>query len=142
MIDSGTKQRILDAAQILDVVSDFVSLRRSGVSYVGLCPFHSDRRPSFYVSPAKNVCKCFSCGEGGSPVHFLMKHEQLSYTEALRYLAKKYHIEIVEREETDEERAAANERQSLFIVNEYAQGFFKQQLHETHEYSASNVVGD
>lgn len=133
MIDSQTKQRIIDAAQILDVVSDFVSLRRSGVSYVGLCPFHSDRRPSFYVSPSKNVCKCFSCGEGGSPIHFLMKHEQLSYTEALRYLAKKYHIEIIEREETDEERAAANERQSLFILNEFAQEFFVQQLHDTSE---------
>ncbi|MDO4692861.1 MAG: DNA primase [Porphyromonadaceae bacterium] len=133
MIDSRTKQQIIDAAQILDVVSDFVSLRRSGASYVGLCPFHSDRRPSFYVSPAKNVCKCFSCGEGGSPIHFLMKHEQMTYTEALRYLAKKYHIEIIEHEETDEERAAADERQSLFIVNEFAQDFFCKQLHETDE---------
>lgn len=133
MIDNQTKQRILDAANILDVVSDFVSLRRSGVSYVGLCPFHNDRKPSFYVSPSKNVCKCFSCGEGGSPVHFLMKHEQMSYGDALRYLAKKYHIEIIEREETDEEKAAANERQSLFIINEYAQSFFKQQLLETDE---------
>ena len=104
MIDGQTKQRIIDVANILEVVQDFVSLRRSGVSYVGLCPFHSDRKPSFYVSPSKNVCKCFSCGEGGSPVHFIMKHEQLSYNEALRYLAKKYHIEIVEREETDEEK--------------------------------------
>lgn len=133
MIDSQTKQRILDAANILEVVSDFVSLRRSGVSYVGLCPFHNDRKPSFYVSPSKNVCKCFSCGEGGSPVHFVMKHEQVSYNEALRYLAKKYHIEIVEREETDEEKAAASERQSLFIVNEYAQQFFRRQLLETDE---------
>ncbi len=133
MIDSQTKQRILDAANILEVVSDFVSLLRSGVSYVGLCPFHNDRKPSFYVSPSKNVCKCFSCGEGGSPVHFLMKHEQMSYGDALRYLAKKYHIEIVEREETDEEKAAASERQSLFIINEYAQGFFRRQLLETEE---------
>ena len=108
-----------------------MSLRRSGVSYVGLCPFHSDRKPSFYVSPSKNVCKCFSCGEGGSPVHFIMKHEQLSYNEALRYLAKKYHIEIVEREETDEEKKAASERQSLFILNDYAQKFFVDQLHNT-----------
>lgn len=133
MIDSQTKQRILDAANILEVVSDFVSLRRSGVSYVGLCPFHNDRKPSFYVSPSKNVCKCFSCGEGGSPVHFLMKHEQMSYVDALRYLAKKYHIEIVEREETDEEKAAASERQSLFIINEYAQEFFRHQLLKTDE---------
>ena len=131
MIDSQTKQRIIDAANILEVVQDFVCLRRSGVSYVGLCPFHSDRKPSFYVSPSKNVCKCFSCGEGGSPVHFIMKHEQLSYNEALRYLAKKYHIEIVEREETDEEKKAASERQSLFILNDYAQKFFVDQLHNT-----------
>ena len=131
MIDSQTKQRIIDAANILEVVQDFVSLRRSGVSYVGLCPFHSDRKPSFYVSPSKNVCKCFSCGEGGSPVHFIMKHEQLSYNEALRYLAKKYHLEIVEREETDEEKKAASERQSLFILNDYAQKFFVDQLHNT-----------
>ena len=131
MIDSQTKQRIIDAANILEIVQDFVSLRRSGVSYVGLCPFHSDRKPSFYVSPSKNVCKCFSCGEGGSPVHFVMKHEQLSYNEALRYLAKKYHIEIVEREETDEEKKAASERQSLFILNDYAQKFFVDQLHNT-----------
>ena len=131
MIDGQTKQHIIDAANILEVVQDFVSLRRSGVSYVGLCPFHSDRKPSFYVSPSKNVCKCFSCGEGGSPVHFIMKHEQLSYNEALRYLAKKYHIEIVEREETDEEKKAASERQSLFILNDYAQKFFVDQLHNT-----------
>ena len=131
MIDVQTKQRIIDAANILEVVQDFVSLRRSGVSYVGLCPFHSDRKPSFYVSPSKNVCKCFSCGEGGSPVHFIMKHEQLSYNEALRYLAKKYHIEIVEREETDEEKKAGSERQSLFILNDYAQKFFVDQLHNT-----------
>lgn len=133
MIDSQTKQRILDSANILEVVSDFVSLRRSGVSYVGLCPFHSDRKPSFYVSPAKNVCKCFSCGEGGSPVHFLMKHEQLSYHDALRYLAKKYHIEIVEREETDEEKQAASERQSLFALNRYAAEHFRRELSETEE---------
>lgn len=133
MIDAQTKQRILDSANILEVVSDYVSLRRSGVSYVGLCPFHSDRRPSFYVSPSKNVCKCFSCGEGGSPVHFIMKHEQLSYNDALRLLAKKYRIEIVEREETDEEREAANERQSLFIVNEYAAQFFADQLQNSEE---------
>lgn len=133
MIDSQTKQRIIDSANILEVVSDFISLRRSGASYVGLCPFHSDRKPSFYVSPSKNVCKCFSCGEGGSPLHFIMKHEQLSYNEALRYLAKKYHIEIIEREETDEEKQAASERQSLFVLNEYAAAFFRQSLHETEE---------
>lgn len=133
MIDMQTKQRILDAANILEVVSDFVRLRRSGVSYVGLCPFHSDRKPSFYVSPSKNVCKCFSCGEGGSPVHFIMKHEQLTYNEALRFLAKKYNIEIVEREETDEEKRMASERQSLFILNDYAHKFFVHQLQDSDE---------
>lgn len=133
MIDSLTKQRIIDSANILEVVSDFISLRRAGVSYVGLCPFHSDRKPSFYVSPSKNVCKCFACGEGGSPLHFVMKHEQLSYYDALRYLAKKYNIEIVEREESDEERQAASERQSLFVLNEYAANYFRQQLHDTDE---------
>lgn len=133
MIDSLTKQRIIDSANILEVVSDFVSLRRSGVSYVGLCPFHSDRKPSFYVSPSKNVCKCFACGEGGSPIHFVMKHEQLSYYDALRYLAKKYGIEIIEREESDEERQKANERQSLFILNDYAASFFRRQLKESQE---------
>lgn len=133
MIDAQTKQHILDTANILEVVSDFVSLRKRGVSYVGLCPFHSDRNPSFYVNPARNICKCFSCGEGGSPVHFVMKHEQMDYNEALRYLAKKYNIEVREREETDEEKRMASERQSLFIVNEYAQKFFVEQLHNTTE---------
>lgn len=133
MIDEQTKQRILDVANILDVVSDFVSLRRAGANYTGLCPFHNERRPSFSVSPSKNVCKCFSCGEGGTPVQFVMKHEQLSYWDALRYLAKKYNIEIQEREITDEEREAENERRSLFIINDFAQEFFSHQLHHTPE---------
>ena len=98
MIDQATIDRILDAAQIMDVVSDFVTLRKRGVNYVGLCPFHSDKTPSFYVSPAKGLCKCFACGQGGNAVHFIMAHEQMSYPEALKYLAKKYGIEIKERE--------------------------------------------
>ncbi len=124
MIDPATVQKIIDSANIVEVVSDFVNLRKRGVSYVGLCPFHADRNPSFYVSPAKNICKCFSCGEGGTPVHFVMKHEQLNYTEALKYLARKYNITVEEREQTDEEKQLANERESLFIVNEYAREFF------------------
>jgi DNA primase len=92
MIDQVTIDRILDAAQIMDVVSDFVTLRKRGVNYVGLCPFHSDKTPSFYVSPAKGLCKCFACGKGGNAVHFIMEHEQMSYPEALKYLAKKYNI--------------------------------------------------
>ena len=90
MIDQPTIDRILDAAQIVDIVSDFVTLRKRGVNYVGLCPFHDDKTPSFYVSPSKGLCKCFSCGKGGNAVHFIMEHEQMSYPEALKYLAKKY----------------------------------------------------
>ena len=124
MIDQATIDRIMDAAQIVDVVSDFVTLRRRGVNYVGLCPFHDDKTPSFYVSPAKGVCKCFACGKGGNVVHFVMEHEQLSYPEALRYLARKYNIEIRERELSDEERQAQGERESLFIVNAFARDYF------------------
>ncbi len=120
MIDQLTINRIMDAAQIVDVVSDFVTLKKRGINYVGLCPFHSDKNPSFYVSPSKNICKCFSCGEGGTATHFIMKHEQLSYVEALKYLAKKYSIEVEEKELTQEQQEAYNERESLFILNEYA----------------------
>ena len=98
MIDQVTIDRILDAAQIVDVVSEFVTLRKRGVNYVGLCPFHNEKTPSFSVSPAKGLCKCFSCGKGGNSVHFIMEHEQMSYYEALKYLAKKYNIEIKEFE--------------------------------------------
>lgn len=122
--------RIQDAAQIVDVVSDFVTLRKRGVNFVGLCPFHDDRTPSFYVSPAKNICKCFACGEGGSPIHFVMKHEQISYAEALKYLARKYNIEVVEKELTDEEKQAQSDRDSMFILNEYARDYFVKTLHE------------
>lgn len=130
MIDQVTIDRIIDTAQIVDVVSQFVTLKRRGINYVGLCPFHEDKSPSFYVSPAKNICKCFACGEGGSAVHFIMKHEQLSYFDSLRFLAKKYNIEIQERELTDEQKQAYNERESLFILNDYARDYFKKTLHE------------
>ncbi|GAD05360.1 DNA primase [Porphyromonas crevioricanis] len=133
MIDPVTIQKITDAAQILDVVSDFVSLRKRGASYVGLCPFHADRNPSFYVTPGKNFCKCFSCGEGGNPINFLMKLEQMSYTEALKYLARKYGIPIEERELTDEEKREADKRQSLFILNEFAAKYFHKYLLESDE---------
>ncbi len=133
MIDQPTIDRIMDAAQIYDVVSDFVTLRKRGVNYVGLCPFHDDKTPSFSVSPAKNLCKCFACGKGGNPVHFIMLHEQLSYPDALRYLAKKYHIEIKERELTDEEKAAQTERDSLFVVNQFANDYFRRTLRDTDE---------
>ena len=128
MIDRATVDKIIDAAQIVDVVSEFVTLRKSGVNYKGLCPFHDDRNPSFMVSPAKNICHCFVCGKGGTPAGFLMEHEQITYPEALRWLAKKYNIEIVEKELTDEERQAQNERESMFIVNEWAKDWFHQTL--------------
>jgi len=125
MIDQATIDRILDAAQIVDVVSDFVTLRKRGVNYVGLCPFHNEKTPSFSVSPSKGLCKCFSCGKGGNSVHFIMEHEQLSYPEALRYLAKKYGIEIKEKELTNEEKQAQSERESLFVVNNFARDYFQ-----------------
>ena len=124
MIDRATVDKIIDAARIYDVVSEFVTLKKSGVNYKGLCPFHDDRNPSFMVSPSKNICHCFVCGKGGTPAGFLMEHEQITYPEALRWLAKKYNIEIVEKELTDEEREAQNERESMFIVNEWAKDWF------------------
>ena len=129
MIDQPTIERILDAAQIVDVVSEFVTLKKKGVNYVGLCPFHDDKTPSFYVSPAKGLCKCFACGKGGNAVHFIMEHEQMNYPEALRWLAKKYHIEIKERELTTEEKEAQNVRESLFVVNEFARDYFQNILY-------------
>jgi DNA primase len=133
MIDYATIERIQSAAQIYDVVSDFISLRKRGVNYVGLCPFHEDKTPSFYISPAKNICKCFACGEGGTPIHFVMKHEQLSYTEALKFLAKKYGIEVKETELTDEQKQAQGDRESMFILNSFAQKTFTGNLFETEE---------
>ncbi len=129
MIDQPTIDRILDAAQIVDVVSEFVTLRKRGVNFVGLCPFHDDKTPSFYVSPAKGLCKCFACGKGGNAVHFVMEHEQMTYPEALRWLAKKYNIEIKERELTDEEKQVQNIRESLFVVNEFARDYFQNILY-------------
>ena len=133
MIDRATIDRIQDAAQIVDVVSDFVTLKKRGVNYLGLCPFHDDRTPSFSVSPTKNICKCFACGEGGNPTHFIMKHEQLTYYEALKYLAKKYNIEVRERELTDEEKVLESERESMFIINDYARNYFQKTLHTNPE---------
>ena len=131
MIDHNTVQQILDTADIVDVVSDFVALKRRGANWIGLCPFHNDRLPSFYVSRAKGICKCFACGEGGSAVNFIMKHEQLSYPEALRYLARKYHIDIQEKELTDDEKQAQSEREAMLMLNEWVCTYFEKQLHET-----------
>ena len=129
MIDQATIDKILDAAQIVDVVSEFVTLKRAGVNYKGLCPFHNEKTPSFVVSPSKGLCKCFSCGKGGNVVHFIMEHEQLNYYEALKWLANKYHIEVKERELSDEEKQAQNVRESMFVVNDFANNYFQNLLH-------------
>lgn len=125
MIDRATIERIKDTADIVDVVSDFVSLKKVGINYRGLCPFHNDHTPSFYVSPTRRSCHCFVCGEGGDSVSFIMKHEQLTYPEALRWLANKYHIEIQETKLTDEQKKEQSEREAMFIVNEWAANYFK-----------------
>ena len=134
MIDRETVDKIMDATNIVDVVGEFVNLRKAGVNYKGLCPFHDDKTPSFMVSPARQICKCFACGEGGNAVNFLMKHEQITYPEALRWLAKKYNIEIQERELTDDEKREQSDRESMFIVNEWACQYF-------HDILKNNVNG-
>ena len=131
MIDKATIDKIMDAANIVDVVSEFVTLRKAGVNYKGLCPFHDEKTPSFVVSPSKGYCHCFSCGKGGNAVGFIMEHEQMTYPEALRWLAKKYNIEIHERELTDDEKREQSERESLFIINEWAQNYFRENLLDT-----------
>lgn len=129
MIDRATVERIKEAANIVDVVSEFVTLRKSGANYKGLCPFHNEKTPSFYVSPARGTCHCFGCDKGGSPITFIMEHEQMTYPEALRWLANKYHIEIHERELTNQEREEQSQRESMFIVNEWAASYFEDLLH-------------
>lgn len=131
MIDQNTVQEILETAKIEDVVGDFVSLKRRGVNLIGLCPFHHEKTPSFTVSPAKNICKCFGCGKGGTPVGFLMEHENFTFPEALRYLAGKYGITIKEKELTVEERMEKQTQESLYLVNQYAMEFYEKQLFET-----------
>ena len=131
MIDRQTVEKIKDAANIVDVVSEFVTLRKSGASYKGLCPFHNEKTPSFTVSPSRNTCHCFGCGKGGTPITFIMEHEQMTYPEALRWLANKYHIEIVERELSDAEKEEQSNRESMFIINEFALKYFQDTLHNT-----------
>lgn len=138
MIDKATIDKIMDAANIVDVVSEFVSLRKAGVNYKGLCPFHDEKTPSFVVSPSKGYCHCFSCGKGGNAVGFIMEHEQMTYPEALRWLAKKYNIEIHERELTDDEKREEGERESLFIVNDWALHYFQDNLFNT---QAGQAIG-
>lgn len=134
MIDQATIDRIMDAANIVEVITDYgVTLRKRGVNYVGLCPFHDEKTPSFSVSPAKALCKCFSCGKGGNVVHFVMEYENIGYYDALRVLARKYGIEIHERQLTDEERQAQSERESMFIANAFARDYFVKTLHDSSE---------
>ena len=129
MIDQTTIEKIHDAADIVEVISDFVSLKKRGANYIGLCPFHHEKTPSFSVSPSKGIYKCFGCGKGGNAVNFIMEHEHYSYTEALKYLGKKYQIEIQEREQTPEEQQRQNEAESLLIINSFAQKYFSDMLH-------------
>ena len=123
MIDRSTIDRIMAAADIVDVVGEFVTLRRSGANYKGLCPFHDEKTPSFMVSPSKQLCKCFSCGNGGNVVKFVMQHEQMTYPEALKWLGRRYGIEVKEREQTAEQKAAATARKAMFVVNEWARDY-------------------
>ena len=125
MIDKPTIARIMDSTKIEEVVSEFVTLKKRGINYVGLCPFHNDSHPSFSVSPTRGICHCFTCGKGGNAINFLMELEQMTYPEALRWLANKYHIEIQEREMTNEEKLRESERESMFIVNEWAAKYFQ-----------------
>ena len=125
MIDRLTIDRIMDATKIEEVVSEFVTLKKRGVNYIGLCPFHNDSHPSFSVSPTRGICHCFTCGKGGNAINFLMELEQMTYPDALRWLAKKYHIEIKERELSSEEKQRESERESMFIVNEWAAKYFQ-----------------
>lgn len=133
MIDQNTIDRIIDSARIEEVVGEFVTLRKRGINYVGLCPFHDEKTPSFSVSPSKGIFKCFGCGKGGNVVHFIMEHEQVNYYDALKWLAKKYNIEIVEKELSETEKKARSDRESLFIVNEFAKDYFIHCLHENEE---------
>ena len=128
MIPQETVNRILDAAQIVDVVGDFVTLKKRGANHMACCPFHNEKTPSFVVSPSKGIYKCFGCGKSGTAVGFIMEHESLSYNEALKYLAKRYHIEVVEKEETAEEIAKRQRNESLLLVSEFAGRFFQESL--------------
>jgi len=130
MIDQHVVDRIIAASDILEVVQDYVTMRKRGVNYLGNCPFHNEKTPSFTVSPSKGIFKCFGCGKGGNAVNFIMEHEHLGYVDALKFLAKKYNIEVVEKEATPEEIEQKNERESLMVVNAYAQRYFSDMLHK------------
>ena len=133
MIDHSTIEHILDSANIVDVIEEFVSLKKRGVNHIGLCPFHDEKTPSFTVSPSKNIYKCFGCGKAGNVVNFLMEHETLSYPDALRFLAKKYNIEIYEKEQTPEDIEQKNEHESMLVLTSFAQKYFSDLLEHNEE---------
>ena len=133
MIDKATVKRIIDVADIVEVVGDYVHLVKRGSNYMGLCPFHNEKTPSFSVNRQRNICKCFSCGKGGSPVNFIMEKEGVNYHDALLHLAKKYGIKVEERELTDEEREQQSERESMLVVNEWAMRQMESNLTESEE---------
>ena len=133
MIDRQTIDKILDASDIVEVIQEFVPLKKRGVNYLGLCPFHNEKTPSFTVSPSKEIFKCFGCGKVGNVVNFVMEHEHLTYPEALKFLAKKYHIEVVEKELTPEELEKQNERESLLVITSYASRQFAENLFQSDE---------
>ena len=140
MITPDTISNILSAARIEEIIADFVSLKRRGTNYIGLCPFHNEKTPSFTVSPAKGIFKCFGCGKAGNTVNFLMEHEHYTYPEALRFLAKRYHIEIAEEEQTPEKIQEQNEKETLFLINQFAQKYFEHTLFETEEGKAIGLT--
>ncbi|MEA1897194.1 MAG: DNA primase [Bacteroidota bacterium] len=133
MIDRSTIDRIIDVAEITEVIQDFVTLKKRGVNFLGLCPFHNEKTPSFTVSPTKGIYKCFGCGRGGNAVNFIMEHEHLSYPESLKYLARKYHIEVIEKELTVEEKQQQNEKESLLVVLSFAKKYFHETLFRSDE---------
>jgi len=135
MIDQSTVERIMETAQeqITDVISEYVNLKRRGVNYIGNCPFHNEKTPSFIVSPHKGIFKCFGCGKGGNAVNFLMEHEQITFVEAIKSLGQKFHIHIEEKEPSPEELLHQNERESMMVVTEYAAKYFSKTLYETDE---------
>jgi len=133
MITEESVREVIDTARVEDVVGDFVSLRRRGQNLIGLCPFHNEKTPSFNVNPARNIYKCFGCGQGGDPVKFLMELEQLSFPDAIKWLARRYNIKLKEKELTDEQQGVFQEKESLFLVNEYARKWFEEQLFATDE---------
>src|SRR6478736_3367384 len=133
MISTATIQQILTRIDIIEIISSFIKLKKRGTNYIGLCPFHNEKTPSFTVSPSKEIYKCFGCGKGGNTITFLMEHEKYSYTDALKWLAQRYNIEIQETEVSDETRTAQQAAESLYAVNNFAQKFFTEQLLLTEE---------